>query len=51
MLGVFVSLMALIAFAPAAPSAGRHASPPAWHVTGDRRRRRRAVLVERRNLT
>jgi hypothetical protein len=41
--------MALVAFAPAARGAGRHASPPAWHVTGDRRRRRCTALVERRN--
>lgn len=51
MLGACVSLMALVAFAPAARGAGQHVSPPAWHVSGERRRLRRTVLVERRNST
>jgi hypothetical protein len=48
MLGGFVSLMAMAAFAPAARHAGRHAAPPAWHVSRERRLRSSAVLVERR---
>jgi hypothetical protein len=47
MLGGFVSLMAMAAFAPAARHAGRHA-PPAWHMSRERRRVGRTVLVERR---